>query len=438
MKPAARIETVTELLKQLLEIPSPADNLIMIYFRKNRFIGASDRREIVQLLYGILRDLKKIFWFIQQVTPPEFLTLENQARFCVLTYLLLSEKMSISRLLEIYDGQKYNPSPLTNLEKKTLEGIQALDRQKIPAHVSLGITEELWPYFYESFFEDLEFEIQALNQSASFDLRINPLKTKREDVLKNLLDDQIPAIPTPFSPVGIRLFRRRPLRSHFLWKQGLIEVQDEGSQLVALLVEAKPGMAVLDLCAGAGGKTLMLAAQMQNKGRLIASDVIDWRLRKSKERLKRAGVQNAEMRLLDAAGRSWLKRQEQRFDRVLVDAPCSGTGTWRRNPDLKWRFSLKDLQELIQKQQDILRGAAPLVKINGRLIYATCSLLKVENHHQRDTFLKEHPHFREVPVSKVWQSVLHSSCPTASPVLQLTPAQQGTDGFFVAIFERIS
>jgi len=225
------------------------------------------------------------------------------------------------------------------------------------------------------------------------------------------------------------------------FRDGLVEVQDEGSQLVALLADARPGMRVVDFCAGAGGKTLAMAAAMGNKGHIVACDVLRGRVDRAAARLARAGVHNVERRGLSTERDPWVKRHARSFDRVLVDAPCSGVGTWRRNPDAKWRFTKDDLAAVIDLQRRILDSAARLVKPGGRLIYATCSLLPSENAAQVMSFAKDHPDFALRPVAAVWADTIGRMAdgavsPGADRLLQLTPATHGTDGFFVAVLER--
>src|SRR6185436_1686425 len=209
--------------------------------------------------------------------------------------------------------------------------------------------------------------------------------------------ENIHAEPTPWSPLGLRLKHRAPLAATVAFKEGLIEVQDEGSTLAALLADARPGMRVVDFCAGAGGKTLALAARMQNRGKLVACDVASWRLDRAGQRLRRAGISNVERRSLSSERDSWVKHHAKSFDRVFVDAPCLGIGSWRRNPDGKWRATAQDLAELLPRQRDILTSAARLVKPGGRLIYATCSLLHEENETQAGGFLSVHPDFALYP-----------------------------------------
>ena len=218
-----------------------------------------------------------------------------------------------------------------------------------------------------------------------------------------------------------------------LLQSGAAEIQDAGSQLVALLVDAKPGQRVVDFCAGAGGKTLAISAQMKNKGRIVACDVLANRLKRGAERFRRAGLHNIDLRPLKNENDPWIKRHRNSFDRVLVDAPCSGTGTWRRNPDARWNALGPGLEKLVPLQASILASAARLVKPGGRLIYATCSMLPIENEKQIETFLAAHPDFR--PLN--YTDVLEGIAPNPGPYLMLTPAQHETDGFFAAVMERV-
>jgi 16S rRNA (cytosine967-C5)-methyltransferase len=279
-------------------------------------------------------------------------------------------------------------------------------------------------------------EMTAMNGSAPLDLRVNQLKSNRADARKSLAAEGVTATPTPFAPTGLRVHERIPLSTLDAFKSGAIEVQDEGSQLAALMARAKPGMRVVDFCAGAGGKTLALAAEMHNRGHLVACDISEARLQRSGQRLRRAGVSNVERRALTTERDKWVKHHAESFDRVFVDAPCTGTGTWRRNPDAKWRLTPKDLEELTALQARILDSAARLVKPGGRLIYATCSLLPPENDLQIEQFLAGHAEFALVPIGSVWQEAVGQPCPEPEAMLHLTPARHGTDGFFVAVLER--
>ena len=240
-------------------------------------------------------------------------------------------------------------------------------------------------------------------------------------------------MPTPISPWGLRVPSRRAVTSGRAFTDGLVEIQDEGSQLVAILLDPKPDMRVVDWCAGAGGKTLAIAAMMKNRGHIVACDVHDKRLEGAVKRLRRAGVNNVE-RHLTVAGDKWAKRRAGSFDRVLVDAPCTGTGTWRRNPDGRLRLAENDLLELVPKQAMILAQAAKLVKPGGRLVYATCSVLQEENEEQIAKFLAGNLEFVVRPLAEVW--TLPAPVPCKGDYLSLTPLGQDTDGFFGAVLER--
>ena len=264
---------------------------------------------------------------------------------------------------------------------------------------------------------------------------MNLLKADRESARAALAAEGIEAAPTPYSPWGLRVAGRRPVVTGAAFREGLVEIQDEGSQLVALLAGAAPGMRVLDYCAGAGGKTLALAMTMANKGHVVAADVSAPRLEGAVRRLRRAGVHNVERHLMEA-GDKWAKRRAGSFDRVLVDAPCTGTGTWRRNPDARLRLTETDLAELVAKQAAILVAAARLVRPGGRLVYAVCSVLAEEGAGQVERFLAAEPGFKVVPAGKAWPGTSPALAPGASPYLATTPRRHGTDGFFAAVLER--
>jgi 16S rRNA (cytosine967-C5)-methyltransferase len=293
--------------------------------------------------------------------------------------------------------------------------------------------EWIVPLLTAKFGDELAAEMAAMETEAPLDLRVNILKGDRAAAIGALASEGIEAEPTPLSPFGLRIQGRRPVTTGAAFQSGLIEVQDEGSQLIALLVDAQPGMRVVDYCAGAGGKTLAIAMGMENRGHIVACDVHDKRLEGAVKRLRRAGVHNVEQHLI-VGGDKWAKRRAGGFDRVLVDAPCTGTGTWRRNPDARQRLRAIDLEELRPKQAAILRDAAKLVRAGGRLVYATCSLLTEENETQVSEFLAEHSEFGVVPLAAAWP--LESPPPCEGPFLSLTPRMHATDGFFAAVLER--
>jgi 16S rRNA (cytosine967-C5)-methyltransferase len=277
-------------------------------------------------------------------------------------------------------------------------------------------------------------EMRASSERPPVDLRVNTLKATVEDCARLLGKERIETQATKLSPWGLRYMGEKNLASTRAFENGLFEFQDEGSQLVALLADARAEHQVLDYCAGAGGKTLALGASMKNKGHLVAADVNDDRLARAKQRLKRAGVENAERRVID---NDWSKKYRARFDRVLVDAPCSGTGSWRRNPDARWSQSAAKLEELAALQDEILDRAAKFVKLGGRLIYATCSLLPIENDERIKAFLSRHDDFAFTNARDVWATVTEAEWPCEErQFLRLSPAKHGTDGFFAAILTR--
>jgi 16S rRNA (cytosine967-C5)-methyltransferase len=287
-------------------------------------------------------------------------------------------------------------------------------------------------------YEDAAPLIDALRQSAPLDLRVNSIKASRAEVLEELAAHHVGAAPTPYSPDAIRLASKPALTNWPAYREGRIEVQDEGSQLIARLLQPRRGQMVVDFCAGAGGKTLALGALMRSSGRLYAFDVNEKRLAGFGPRLKRSGLSNVHPVVIRNESDIRVKRLNGKCDRVLVDAPCSGSGTLRRNPDLKWRFSETELARVKDVQRSVLRAAARLLKPGGRLVYATCSLLAQENQAVAETFLAEHPEFELVPAATVLraQSIDVEHAARFAPYFVMLPHLHGTDGFFAAVFER--
>jgi 16S rRNA (cytosine967-C5)-methyltransferase len=293
------------------------------------------------------------------------------------------------------------------------------------------VVERLRPFMSDEAILGLGLSLQ---QPAPLDVRVNTLLSTREEALKMLRADGFEAAPTPYSPVGLRFRNKVVLTRHPLFLEGQIEVQDEGSQILAYLVDPRPGEMVVDFCAGAGGKTLALGALMRSRGTLYALDVARKRLENLTPRLRRSRLSNVHPRAIADENDVYVKRLAGKIDRVLVDAPCSGLGTARRNPDLKWRQTPETVRELSEKQARILRGAARLVKPGGRLVYATCSILHEENEEIVEQFLRERPEFALKPCrDALAQAGLGLD---TGPYLNLTPATHGTDGFFAAALER--
>ena len=434
MTPGAQVAAAIDILTAIDTGGRPADDVAADYFRRRRYIGAKDRAQIAGHVYAVLRHRAALDWWIGKhgvgIGP----------RSRVLACLVLIEGWRPEVIAACCDADRFRPALLSQPEERLVYGVatRTLRHPEMSREVANDLPEWLEPYLDRVFGKGLEAEMAALNASAPTDLRVNLLKSDRETARRALALEGVPADPTPLSPIGLRLRDRVPLGNLATFKEGLVEVQDEGSQIAALLADARPGMRVVDFCAGAGGKTLALAAGMANRGKLVACEVSRRRLDRSARRLRRAGVGNVERRGLTGERDKWVKHHKGSFERVFVDVPCLGTGTWRRNPDAKWRCRPEDLAELIERQQQILRSAARLVRPGGRVIYATCSLLREEDEAQAETFLAAEPDFSLLPVARAWSETIGGASPGGENYLRLTPARHGTDGFFVAIFERQS
>jgi len=418
------IRQAAVVLANLLDFNSPADAKLSEFFRNNRELGTKDRAFVAESVYGVLRRLR----YLSTVTANE----ENDpddARKLILAWLLRVQGKSIRELESVLNEQ----------QTEWAHAIKAKSTENLPLAVQADVRDWLWDKLVAQYGEAEALTIcRSMFEQASLDLRVNTIKGNRDEVLKKMLaentsnEDVIKA--TPYSPVGIRMPNRMGISRHVLFTEGKIEVQDEGSQLLAYLVAPKRGQMVADFCAGAGGKSLAMGALMKNTGRLYAFDVSEKRLHNLGQRLKRSGLSNLHAQVITSENDQKLKRLNGKFDRVLVDAPCSGLGTLRRNPDLKWRQTEQDVQELNVKQTNILARAAKLTKAGGRLIYATCSLLRDENEAIAEAFLSAHPEFDLLPANEIL-SQQHINLDTGK-YLKLLPHLHGTDGFFAAVFER--
>lgn len=435
MKPAGRLAAAIEILEAIDATDRPADRVLDRYVRDRRYIGGGDRSAIAGRVWGIFRRRARLDWWIKKAGKG----IGRDARGRVLADLVLHDRQDVGGIAEMFDGSRHAPETLARTESEALRRIVGndLDSPDMSDAVRAECPAWLWPHMQTRFGDEVSTAVAGLGLEAPFDLRVNPLAgLSREQVIAALAEEQVPAVSTDLSPLGLRLDRRRPVDKMAVFKSGAVEVQDEGSQLAALLAGAGPGMLVVDYCAGAGGKALALAAGMENKGRLILFDVSKGRLDRAAVRLRRAGIHNAERKVLSEGDKS-VKRLAGKADRVLVDAPCSGTGTWRRNPDAKWRYGADDLAELTKTQRSILERAASLVKPGGRVIYVTCSVLRAENEDVVEGFLAESDRFSVLPVAGVWaETVGDTPCPATGPYLTLAPHREGTDGFFVAVLER--
>jgi 16S rRNA (cytosine967-C5)-methyltransferase len=432
LTPGAQVAAAIEILTAIDVENRPADDLAAEYFRRRRYIGAKDRPQIAGHVYAVLRHRAALDWWMAKYG----ISTEPRAR--VLSSLFLVEGWRPDAILACCDGDRFRPARPSHIEERFIRDLatRTLRHPEMPRAVANDLPDWLEPYLDRVFGGGLEREMAALNGPAPTDLRVNLLKADREEARRALAAEGVAAKPTPLSPVGLRLRERVPLGKLAAFEHGLIEVQDESSQLAALLADARPGMRVVDFCAGAGGKTLAMAAGMNNRGKLVACEVSQRRLDRAARRLRRAGVTNVERRALSGERDKWVKHHKGGFDRVFADVPCLGTGTWRRNPDAKWRMRPEDLAELVERQQLILRSAARLVRPGGRLIYATCSLLRDEDEAQAEAFLAAETDFSLLPMVRVWEETIGGASPGGEDYLRLTPARHGTDGFFVAIFER--
>jgi 16S rRNA (cytosine967-C5)-methyltransferase len=436
MTPAARLAAAIELLEAVEASPRrPADAIANDFFRQRRFIGGSDRRNVSDRAWGAIRERLRLAWHFQQLGEPR-----PSARLLVAAHLLLADGWVIEGIAQNFSGERFAAAPLAEAELALLKQLagRPLVHPEMPDGPRLNLPDWAMPGLVARFGDGLAAEAAAMEEAAPLDLRANLLKGTREATMAALLGEGIVATATPLSPWGLRVADRRPVGATKVFLDGLIEVQDEGSQLIALLTDARPGMRVADYCAGAAGKTLAIAATMDNKGHIVACDVSATRLEGAGKRLRRAGVHNAERHLL-VSGDKWRKRNARKFDRVLVDAPCTGSGTWRRNPDARIRTNARDLAELVAKQAMILNDASELVRPGGRLVYATCSLLPEEDESQVQAFLQQHPDFAEVPIPGLWTSLVQGVAPPGdAPCMALSPARHGTDGFFAAVLQRLA
>lgn len=434
MTPGARCQSAIELLDAIDGATAPADRIARGWFRRRRYAGGGDRAAIQALVYATLRRRRQLDWWIERNRGSG----DNRAR--VLAALMLVEAWSADDVGRAFDGGQYRPAPLGTGEGKMVAALagNSIDDPDQPALVATNAPEVLADALRDSLGDEIVPELSAFLDEATVDLRVNTLKGDRDTALAALAEDGLAANTTTLSPFGLRLPARLPITGGNAFKSGLVELQDEGSQIIALLVGAEPGYNVVDFCAGAGGKSLALAATMENRGRIVACDVDRARLDRAAPRLDRAGVTIVEPRLMDGADDPWVASEAGAFERVLIDAPCSQMGAWRRNPESRWRLTAADLLRLEALQSELLDAAASLVRVGGRLVYATCSLLRRENEDQVAAFLdRAGGGFRTVPAGDVWHETIGGVASAAGEFVHLTPRRHGTDGFFVAILERV-
>lgn len=411
----AQLEAVIVAMRIVLPLSYPADAVLRRHFQDNPMLGAQDRALVAETVFGILRHRFFLESLAKQKTP----------RTLVLAYLVKFQGMNLRELETL----------VSESEIKWLSEIKAIKADAAPVSIQAEFPEWLVEKLHAFMNDDAIIDLGvSLQKSAPLDLRVNTVLAKREQVLETLKQDGIEAQATPYSPCGIRLSGKPAVNRHALFLSGQIEVQDEGSQLLGYLLAPKRGEMVVDFCAGAGGKSLLLGALMNSKGRLYAFDVSEKRLSNLKPRFKRSGLSNLHVQRIDNENDLKIKRLNGKIDRVLVDAPCSGLGTLRRNPDLKWRQSPQSIEELKAKQAAILVAAAGLLKPGGRLVYATCSFLPEENQQIIEGFLAIHPQFSVLNCAELLAQQKISL--DTGGFLQLTPKLHQTDGFFAAVLMR--
>lgn len=422
MHPKVLIDACAELIRLTLTFEHPADAVVSRFFRDNRGLGPRERATLAETVYTVLR--KKLLF--DHMAPSG--SGPKERRLAILGF---------------HGPRDFLLGGLTDQEKNWLEQCDSVKpddlmerhRHNLPEWLVQPLKDQLGAGFWPL--------VESLSQSAPLDLRVNALKEKRADVQKELAKAAIKSVATPYSPWGLRIEGKPALTKLDAFTRGAIEVQDEGSQLLALLLDAKRGEMVVDFCAGAGGKTLAIGATMRSTGRLYAFDVSAHRLDALKPRLARSGLSNVHPAAIAHERDERIKRLAGKMDRVLVDAPCSGLGTLRRNPDLKWRQQPKDVAELQAKQLAILTSAARLVKPGGRLVYATCSVLPQENEHIAEAFAAAHPDFAPLDAGEVLEQLkvegaagLCSGGDSGTRYLRLWPHVHHTDGFFAALWVK--
>lgn len=422
MHPKALLDATADLVGLVLKFDHPADQVVSRFFRDHREFGPRERATLAETVYTVLR--KKLLF--DHLSPSG--SGPKERRMAILGF---------------HGPRDFLKSALNDTEKRWLDNCDAVKpddllerhRHNLPewlvAPLKAQLGDQFWPL------------VESLQQPAPLDLRVNALSDKRPEVQKELAKAAIKAVPTPFSPWGLRIDGKPALNKLDAFTRGAVEVQDEGSQLLALLLDAKRGEMVVDFCAGAGGKTLAIGATMRNTGRLYAFDTSAHRLDALKPRLARSGLSNVHPAAIAHERDDRIKRLAGKIDRVLVDAPCSGLGTLRRNPDLKWRQSPQSVQELTVKQAAILQSAARLVKSGGRLVYATCSVLPEENEAIAEAFGAANPDFELQDASELLAGLkvagaeaLCAGGESGTRFLRLWPHRHATDGFFAAVWNR--
>jgi 16S rRNA (cytosine967-C5)-methyltransferase len=423
MHPKALLDACADLVGRVLKFDHPADAVVSRYFREHRSLGPRERATLAETVYTVLRKKLLFDHFAPSGTGP------RERRMAILGF---------------HGPRDFLKSALSEPEKAWLDQCDGIDRNDLLERHRHNLPEWLVEPLKQQLGSEFWPLVEAMNEPAPLDVRVNALTDKREDVKHELQLAGIRSVPTPYSPWGLRLEGKPAINKLDAFARGAIEVQDEGSQLLALLLDAKRGEMVVDFCAGAGGKTLALGAAMRNTGRLYAFDTSAHRLDALKPRLARSKLSNVYPAAIANERDERIKRLGGKIDRVIVDAPCSGLGTLRRNPDLKWRQSPEAVQEMTAKQGAILASAARLLKPGGRLVYATCSVLPQENEEIAAAFTAAHNDFTPLAAADVLEQLkvtngvnLCSGAEQGRQYFRLWPHRHGTDGFFAALWVKI-
>ncbi|MBF6631883.1 MAG: RsmB/NOP family class I SAM-dependent RNA methyltransferase [Comamonas sp.] len=422
MHPKALLDACAELVKLTLTFQHPADSVVSRYFRDHRNLGPRERGTLAETVYAVLRKKTLFEALARSGSGPK------ERRLAILGF---------------HGPRTFLKAALSDQEIKWVDECDAIKPEELMPQHRHNLPQWMADALQAQVGDQFEELAASMLEIAPLDLRVNALNAKREAVQKELAREGIQTVATPYSPWGLRIDDKPALTKLAAFKEGRIEVQDEGSQLLALLLDAKRGEMVVDFCAGAGGKTLAIGAQMRNTGRLYAFDVSAHRLEALKPRLARSGLSNVHPAALAHERDERVKRLAGKIDRVLVDAPCSGLGTLRRNPDLKWRQDEKSVAELTAKQTAILASAARMVKSGGRLVYATCSILPEENELIAQAFQQVHPDFVPMDAGETLAQLkvenalgLCAGGETGTQYIRLWPHTHETDGFFAAAWQR--
>jgi 16S rRNA (cytosine967-C5)-methyltransferase len=424
MHPKALLEACSELVRLTLKFDHPADAIVSKFFRDNRGLGPRERATMAETVYTVLRKKNLFDHLAPSGSGPK------ERRLAILGF---------------YGPGDFLRSALTDQETRWLDDCEKVDPKDLMERHRHNLPEWLVQPLKDQLGDEFWPLVDSLNLGAGLDLRVNDFKTKRSDVQKELAKAGFKAVPTPFSPWGLRIAGKPPLNKSEAFLRGDFEVQDEGSQLLAMLLDAKRGEMVVDFCAGAGGKTLALGAMMRSTGRLYAFDTSAHRLDAFKPRFKRSGLSNVHPAAIAHERDDRVKRLTGKMDRVLVDAPCTGLGTLRRNPDLKWRQTPQSVEEMSVKQTAILQSASRMLKAGGRLVYATCSVLPQENEAIADAFTAANLDFEPLQAGEVLTGLkvadaqkLCAGGESGQLYLRLWPHRHSTDGFFAAVWQKKS